>query len=190
VLGSLVVLIIGLDVGATKIAAALGDRAGTILERRVIPTARVDSDRLLDDLGDVVAELRPNRPETPVTIGVGICGLVNSQTGEVSRSIALGWPGPVALRDRLAARTGCRVFVDNDVNAGALGEQRWGAGAGFEHFVYVSVGTGIGAGIVIGGRLHPGASGAAGEIGHTVSVGAAIGAASKRSRAATRWPRS
>jgi glucokinase len=161
-------LLLGIDIGATKIAAGLGRADGTILHRRVIATTRLDPDRLLDDVSALVAELRRTRPGEPVTIGVGICGLVQPGTGNVARSIALGWPRPVPLGDVLAARTGCRVVVDNDVNAGAVGEQTSGAGAGVDDFVYVSVGTGVGAGIVIGGRLHRGASGAAGEVGHMV----------------------
>jgi glucokinase len=161
-------LVIGLDVGATKVAAGLGRADGTILERRVIATRRLDPDRLLDDLGELVADLHRSGPDAPVNIGIGICGLVEPETGRVARSIALGWSEPFALRDALTRRTGCRVLVDNDVNAGALGEQRWGAGVGVDDFVYLSVGTGIGAGIVLGGRLQGGASGAAGEVGHMV----------------------
>jgi glucokinase len=99
---------------------------------------------------------------------VGTCGRVDPGSGEVTSSIALGWRHPVPLRALLAARTGGTVFVDNDVNAGAVGERLWGAGHDLADFVYLSVGTGVGAGIVIGGRLYRGATGAAGEVGHLV----------------------
>lgn len=161
-------LLLGIDIGATKIAAGLGTADGEIQDRRIAPTVREDPARLVEDIAGLVAALRASRDEVPRAIGVGCCGRVSPGPGRVESSLALGWPRAVALARLVAERTGVPVFVDNDVNAGALGELAWGAGRGCAHLVYVSVGTGIGAGIVAGGRLHGGATGSAGEVGHMV----------------------
>jgi glucokinase len=160
-------LLLGIDIGATKIAAGIAAGDGRIRDRLVVPTPRHDPDRLVEEVAALVERLRRGAAG-PAAIGVGACGRVKTASGEVNTSLALGWRHPVALRARLAARTGCPVFLDNDVNAGALGEHRWGAARDLADVVYVSVGTGIGAGILIGGRLYRGAGGAAGEVGHMV----------------------
>jgi glucokinase len=160
-------VLVGVDIGATKIAAGVGASDGRILERLVVPTPREDPERLVDAVAGLVSRLRRGRPGL-AAVGVGTCGRVDPVSRVVSSSIALGWPRPVPLGAMLAAHTGGPVLVDNDVNAGALGEQAWGAGRGVDDFIYLGVGTGVGAGIVIGGRLHRGATGAAGEVGHMV----------------------
>jgi glucokinase len=160
-------LIVGVDIGATKIAAGLGTPHGRIQARLVISTPREDPDRLVTAVADLVAELARGQPRV-TAVGLGTCGRVDPVDQSVMSSIALGWSRPVALRALLEARTGLPVFIDNDVNAGALGEHAWGAGHGVDDLIYLGVGTGIGAGIVLGGRLYRGATGAAGEIGHMV----------------------
>ena len=160
-------VVIGVDIGATKIAAGVAGPDGRILRRLLLPTPRENPELLVDAIVALVAELRRDGPGV-VAVGVGTCGRVDLVHRTVISSIALGWSHPVALAAMLTARTGGPVFVDNDVNAGALGEQAWGAGRGIADFIYLGVGTGVGAGIGIGGRLHRGASGAAGEVGHMV----------------------
>ena len=99
-------------------------------------------------------------------IGVGFGGPVDQRRGIVvdSHHVA-GWTG-FPLRDTLANTFGAPVALDNDANAAALGEARFGAGRGHADVLYVNVGTGIGAGLVLGGHLYHGAHGMAGEIGH------------------------
>ena len=99
-------------------------------------------------------------------IGIGVPGPVEFATGRpVSPPIMPGWDG-YPIRERFAARYGAPVWVDNDVNVLALGEWRSGVAAGHDDVVVVKIGTGIGAGIISGGRLHRGAQGSAGDVGH------------------------
>jgi glucokinase len=103
-------------------------------------------------------------------IGVGFGGPVDHGRGVVIKSHQVeGWE-EAPLRDELQRRFGLPVVVDNDANAGTLGEWRFGAGRGFDDLIYVNVGTGIGGGVVSGGRLVRGAANLAGEIGHTTVV--------------------
>lgn len=159
---------IGLDVGATKIAAALGRDDGTLLASERIATVREDPGALVDQLEGLSRRLGQGHASASgrlPTVGIGICGGVG-RDGVVSAPIALGWPEPVDVARLLAARLATDVHIDNDVNAGALGEHAWGAGSGHDDFVYISVGTGIGAGLVLNGRLYRGSHAWAGEIGH------------------------
>ncbi len=101
-------------------------------------------------------------------VGVGVPGLVDGSRGVIYRLVNVpgGWPG-VPLRRLLERRLRCLCAIENDVNAVALGEWRFGAGRGTRHSVYVTLGTGVGGGLVVDGRLVRGITGAAGEIGHT-----------------------
>ena len=99
-------------------------------------------------------------------IGIGVPGPVEFETGRpISPPIMPGWDG-YPIRERFAERYGAPVWVDNDVNVLALGEWRSGVAAGHDNVVVVKIGTGIGAGIISGGRLHRGAQGSAGDVGH------------------------
>jgi glucokinase len=161
--------LIGLDVGATKIAAGLGRPDGTVLARSTTETIRRDPEGLAEQVAGLVEALRRGAPVgAPLTVGVGICGHVDVRSGEVRSPIALGWPDPFALGARLKALTGLNATVDNDVNAAALGEMLWGSARDLSDFIYISIGTGIGAGIVANGKLIRGAHNAAGEVGHMV----------------------
>lgn len=157
---------IGVDVGATKTAVAAGTADGRLLAKRVVPTVLRDPAALADAVADAIAELRAAvaiAPDAP--IGIGVCGGVG-RDGLVAGPIALGWSGRVDFAGLVAERTGARTAIDNDVNAGAIAEHRWGAGRGVDDFVYLAIGTGIGAGLFLGGALHRGARHLAGEIGH------------------------
>lgn len=159
---------IGLDVGATKIAVALGRDDGTLVATRTVPTPGGDPAALLDQLEMLVRDLADVRPRAPgelPAVGIGICGGVGYD-GTVSAPIGLRWPEPVPVARLLAERLGTRVHIDNDVNAGAVGEHLWGAGQGHDDFAYLAIGTGIGAGLVLRGELYRGAHAWAGEIGH------------------------
>lgn len=109
-------------------------------------------------------------PDAVVGVGAGLGGLVDAESGLCRYSPSFGWSG-VAIAEPLAARLGLPVIVDNDVNTLTIAEQWFGRGHGVDHFVVVTVGTGIGAGIVVNGKLYRGADGGAGELGHVPIAG-------------------
>lgn len=158
--------VIGIDAGGTKLLAGLVDGDLTV-HRRVLRRWRgEDTDGVLDVLVGAIAELRAGAGDV-AAIGVGIPSQVDFERGRSVSSVHLPlWDVPV--RDLLAERLGLPVYVDNDANLAALAEQRRGAAAGAEHVVMLTLGTGIGGGLVLGGRLYRGTSGAAAELGHMV----------------------
>lgn len=166
-------LALGVDFGHGHVRVALADLSSTVLaERRITLDVDRSASAALDaanDLADeVIAEAGADRDRI-IGCGMGLPGPIDSVEGTVSSAVILpGWsgeePGP-----RLAARLGVPVTVDNDANLGALGEATYGAGRGVRDLVYVKVASGIGAGIVLGGRIHRGTRGLAGELGHVRS---------------------
>ena len=145
------------DLGGEVLAEAAADRAIADGPEAVLDWVEATFDALLEEAGQTAADVRG--------VGIGVPGPVEFATGRpVAPPIMPGWDGyPVAtrLRDRYAAP----VLVDNDVNIMALGEH-WAGWREVDHLLYVKVGTGIGCGIVAGGRIHRGAQGAAGDLGH------------------------
>lgn len=165
-------LLAGVDIGGTKTAAALITPEGVLLDRTVLPTpAERGPAAVLDTAARAVALLG----RSVDAVGVGSAGVIDPRTGRVrSATSALpGWGG-TDLRGLLAARLGLPVGVDNDVNAHALGEHWRGAAAGHACVLLLTVGTGVGGCLLIDGRVHHGAGGAAGEAGH-LPVPAAAG---------------
>ncbi len=155
---------VGIDVGGTKTAAALVGGDGTVLALETLPTPADDMDATLATVVKVARAVM-----TPEVIGVGIAaaGLVDRWTGKLVFAPNLAWR-QVPLVAYLTAELGVGVVADNDNTAAAWGEYVFGAGRGFEDLLLVGVGTGIGGGIVSGGRLFRGAHGFAAEIGHIV----------------------
>lgn len=162
-------LSIGVDVGGTKILAGAVAEDGRIQATARRPTPRHDAEAVLAQVADVVAELRDGTDEAIDGVGVGIAGVVDAERSRVYFAPNLRW-SQVPARALLEASTGLPVVVENDGNIAAWGEYRFGAGRGTSDMVLVTVGTGIGGGIVIDGRLFRGAHGAAGEIGHINAV--------------------
>ncbi|WP_063829475.1 ROK family protein [Streptomyces violens] len=158
--------LLGVDVGGTKIAAGLVSADGALLTSVVRPTpAAQGRDAVLDAIAAAVREL-PGW-EGAEGLGIGTGGVIDRDLGVVRSANALlpGWAG-TRLSEELSARLGLPVAADNDANVFALAEQTYGAGAGCASALYVSVGTGIGGGLVTGGRLLRGAHWTAGEFGH------------------------
>lgn len=159
--------IVGIDFGGTKIASALLDTDLHILKSESVPTQEANRpERVADQLVDSVARLTEGLGREAV-LGVGVAGsgVIEPGSGRVLYSPALRWhdvPLGQMLRDRLRTE----VYVDNDINMAALGEWQFGAAKGARDMVCVSVGSGIGAGLVLGGHLYEGANGFAGEVGH------------------------
>jgi len=158
---------VGIDLGVNYIRGVLTDLKGAIVAERTKTLHRTEPEPAVEALCGCVDELMGAAPPSPygiVGIGVGVPGLVDD-SGTVLLAPNLKWRG-VPLRDRLAERYGLPVVIDNEANAGALGEQKYGAGRRISNLVYVSVGIGIGAGLILQQSLYKGASGFSGEVGH------------------------
>ena len=158
------------DLGATSIDVAITDLDGRILAHHDEPaTIEAGPDVCLDRVGelfDLLLQTTHALPGPLWGVGIGVPGPVEFQTGRpISPPIMPGWDG-YPIRERFAARYEAPVWVDNDVNVLALGEWRSGVAAGHDDVVVVKIGTGIGAGIISSGRLHRGAQGSAGDVGH------------------------
>lgn len=156
-------LTVGVDVGGTKIAAGLVDDSGVILQRTRRETPSTDQAAIADAIAACVKELSSDRPVEAV--GIGAAGLVDSARSVVLFAANLSWRD-APLRASVEQRTGLPVVVENDANAAAWGEFRFGGGLDVDDMLLVTVGTGVGGGIVLGGNLLRGAFGIAGEIGH------------------------
>jgi glucokinase len=160
---------IGVDIGGTKILAGVVDDDGNVLATARRATPRNDANDVLELVGDVVNELKDGASEPLVGVGLGVAGLVDADRSKVYFAPNLRW-SQVPVRVLLEASTGLPVVVENDGNVAAWGEARFGAGRGVPDLTLVTVGTGIGGGIVVNGSLFRGAHGAAGEIGHINAV--------------------
>jgi glucokinase len=156
-------LTIGVDVGGTKIAAGVVDELGQILDRVRVHTPARTEEAVDEGIVDAVLDLKQRHAVSAV--GVAAAGFVDARRSTVRFAPNLPWRDH-PLRELLTARLGLRVVVENDANAAAWGEFRFGAGAETDDMVLVTVGTGIGGGIVLDGRLLRGAWGVAAEFGH------------------------
>ena len=161
-------LAVGVDLGGTKVEVALVDSEGRVIAsvRHPTGTDRTPAE-LVELIGACIGQVRAPAAGVPVTgIGLGVAGQVDSRRGVVLASPNLNWAG-VALGPELRGVTGLPVLVTNDVRAATWGEWLYGAGRGVRDLVAVWVGTGVGGGIVSGGRILTGCAGLAGEFGHT-----------------------
>lgn len=159
---------ISVDMGGTKIYGMVNRLDGTVLYEESLPTAGAQGDAAFDRLAALIERLLKEawaRRVTIAGIGVGVPGMTDN--GRVIAAPALGWLD-FPLGERLAGRFGLPVVVENDVNLAALGEYGFGAARGADSLICIAVGTGIGSGIVLGGRLYRGHTGSAGEVGYMV----------------------
>jgi glucokinase len=157
-------LTIGIDVGGTKVLGGVVDESGNILEKARRDTPRQGGEELTKTIAEVALDLMRNHKVAAV--GVSAAGFVSSdrKTMLATPNIA-GWNG-VNLDAELTKLIGTDVVIENDGNAAAWGEAIFGAGRGEAQMLMLTIGTGIGSGIVVNGQLHRGAYGIAGEIGH------------------------
>lgn len=155
--------VIGIDVGGTKTAALLVDRGGGVLAREVRLTPAADE---AATLATMVEAARALGPALAAGVGIAAAGMVDRR-GSMRSAPNLSWRD-VPLASYVGDQLALPCVADNDGNAAAWGEFRHGAGRGVGHLLMVSVGTGIGGGMVLDGRLYRGANGFAGEIGHIV----------------------
>ena len=160
-------LIVGVDLGGSKIGAIVADAGGTIEARNSATTLAAEGpdaviQRLIECVRELTAEMQV------AGIGIGAAGGHDTQKGVITFSPNLpGWNN-IPLGDIVRREFGVPTYLHNDCTLAALGEHRFGAGIGVDNLVYIGLGTGIGGGIIIDGQVYSGASGAAGEIGHTI----------------------
>ncbi|WP_042345969.1 ROK family glucokinase [Bacillus massiliigorillae] len=165
--------LIGVDLGGTTTKLAFINLDGEIVHKWEIPTDISDKGvyiteniakaikAKLDELGQTNANV--------VGVGMGAPGAVDENTGIIFEAVNLGWTN-YPLQDKLSTATGLPVVIENDANMAALGEMWKGAGDGAKDLVCVTLGTGVGGGVIVNGNMVSGISGAAGEIGHMTSV--------------------
>ena len=160
----------GIDVGGTTVKLAYFDESGKMLDKWEIPTNTDNNGiRVLPDIADSIKDyLQRNsiRKEHIIGIGIGVPGPV-SEDGIVNKCVNLGWDVK-DLHGELSALTGFPVKGGNDANVAALGECWKGSGNGCKNMVMATLGTGIGGGVVLGGKIVAGVHGAGGEIGHMI----------------------
>jgi glucokinase len=157
-------LAIGLDVGGTKIAAGLVDGQGRIERRVERPTPTESQDELLAALDEIVEELLV---EEVAAIGFGMPSTIDQRAGRVVSSVHVP-VGDFDFRERMTERFALTVALDNDANAAAIAEWKVGAGRGSTHMIMLTLGTGVGGGLILDGKPYRGFVGAGAEIGHMV----------------------
>ncbi|NUS72720.1 MAG: ROK family glucokinase [Corynebacteriales bacterium] len=158
---------VGVDVGGTKVIAGVVTERGEVLSIEKHTTPRDDAPATVAIIASAVRNLSTEYPVT--AIGIGAAGWIDSTGSVVQHAPNLGWRG-VPLRAQVSDATQLPVTVENDANAAAWAEYRFGAGRGGTNVVAVTVGTGIGGGVVLNGAVYRGSYGQAGEFGHTQMV--------------------
>jgi glucokinase len=163
---------IGLDLGGTNLRAAAIDRAGQILDRRATATnPAAGREAMLGHMVNAIAELRDSCGTDGLAgIGIGVPGFILLKEGIIRNSNNLACLEGFPIRAEIERRLGARVILENDANAAALGEKWMGAGREVDDLVLLTLGTGIGGGIISGGRVLRGYLGMAGELGHITVV--------------------
>jgi glucokinase len=159
---------IGVDLGGTNLRIAAIDENGAIIEKVSTGTqVSRGRDSVIDEMTDAIrTQAMKFRDYELLGIGIGVPGIIDMQTGMLRESPNLpGWHN-YPVRDEIEQRLGAKVILENDANAAALGEQWMGAAREFDDMCMITLGTGVGGGIVIGGRIWHGMRGMAGELGH------------------------
>jgi glucokinase len=167
--------VIGADIGGTRLRLGLADSEGAILGKWSASTVASEGAssvvRLMREGVDALLRQASLPPHSLCAIAAGAPGITNADSGVViATSYLMGWRD-IPLRQLLEAEFGVPASVDNDVNLAAIGEHRGGAAQGNDDFVFLAIGTGVGAGIVLNGRLHRGCNWGAGEVGYMLVPG-------------------
>ena len=163
----------GIDIGGTKCAVVLGRRAGngeiTILDKKAFPTGRRPYSEVLDEFFSTVEEIlsaQGVKVSQVVAFGISCGGPLDSKRGVIMSPPNLpGWDDIPIVR-LFEERFGVKTGVQNDANACALAEWQFGAGCGAQNMIFLTFGTGMGAGLILDGRLYSGTNDMAGEVGH------------------------
>lgn len=161
-----------IDLGGTNVRAIVADLDGNVFSEDIRPSLASEGLKITIDTMVISLEAACAEATTAIShlkaLGIASPGAVDSANGIVPEAPQLvGW-NDVPLVQVMSDRLGIPVWLENDANAAALGENRYGAGKGAKHMLYVTVSTGVGGGIIINGELYRGARGAAGEVGHVI----------------------
>ena len=160
---------IGVDIGGTNIKLGIISETGEIIKKGMVETkAEGGPDSVVLQIKKGINELLSNNEKKIAGIGIGCAGTVNQEKGTVENPPNLPKWDIVPLGSLIKKEFGMDVYLDNDANAAAIGEMHFGAGKDLNSFIMVTLGTGIGGGIIINRKIYHGDFGAAGEIGHTV----------------------
>jgi glucokinase len=157
-------LVIGVDVGGTKLLGGVIARNGKVIRRREVPTPTATEEALLAGLDELVESLLDDEVRA---LGFGLPSTIDQRTGQAVQSVNIPLE-QVPFRARFGERFSLPVAIDNDANAAAIAEWQVGAGAGTQHMIMLTLGTGVGGGLILDGRPYRGAVGSAAELGHVV----------------------
>ena len=162
--------VVGIDIGGTNTVFGIVDARGNVLASNSIKTAKhAKIEDYVEELYQELTRLIDANNATDKILGIGI-GAPNANyfSGMIEGSVNLPWPTPIPLADLVSEKFGIPVTITNDANAAAIGEMTYGAARGLKDFIMITLGTGVGSGIVINGQLVYGHDGNAGELGHVV----------------------
>jgi glucokinase len=165
---------VGVDLGGTTTKLAFINTYGEIIVKWEIPTDKTNNGKniiinIAKTIDQKLTELDVDKSKL-IGLGMGAPGPVDTKTGVIYNAVNLGWTEPFPLGDLIEVETSLQAVVDNDANCAALGEMWKGAGNGAKDLVCVTLGTGVGGGVIANGQIVQGVSGAAGEIGHIAAV--------------------
>lgn len=158
---------IGVDLGGTNLKLGLVSRSGKIVDRITLPTeAEKGPKHIIKSIKKGIKELKQRNDKKLIGVGIGAPGVISLKKGTVENPPNFpGW-GKVHLGKLLEKSTGMKIIVENDANTAAIGEMIFGNGQKFNSFIMITLGTGVGGGIILNKKLFRGDTGAAGEIGH------------------------
>ncbi len=162
--------VIGIDMGGTNTVFGIVDARGTVIATGSIKTAKhADINDYIDELHAEITRMMEANDATDKINGIGI-GAPNANyfTGIIEDGVNLPWPTPIPLADLITNKFGIPCLITNDANAAAIGEMTYGAARGLKDFIMITLGTGVGSGIVVNGQMVYGHDGFAGELGHVI----------------------
>jgi len=154
---------IGIDIGGTKIAGALVDASGMVIRAQRLPTPANDPDALIEAVVGLIEEL--GEGEQVLGVGVAAAGFIDADQANIIYAPNLSWRNE-PFKSKLEAKLTLPVVIENDANAAAWAEYRFGAGVGFKHMVMLTIGTGVGGAVITDSKMLRGGFGIAGELGH------------------------
>lgn len=162
--------VLGIDIGGTNTVFGIVDARGVVIASSSIKTLKhADVNDYIDELYDNVMRLLEANDAVGKVHGIGIgAPNANYYTGMIEKFVNIPWPTPLPLAQMVSDKFGIPVAITNDANAAAIGEMTYGAARGMKNFIMITLGTGVGSGIVINGQLVYGHDGFAGELGHTI----------------------